>query len=284
MSELNLEDLHRAAEMIDRADVIVILSGAGMGVDSGLPDFRGSEGFWRAYPMLRRIGSFEDMASQRTFINNPSLAWGFYGHRFNLYRETVPHQGFQILKDWFESKDDGFVFTSNVDGHFQKSGFDPSQIYEIHGSINHVQCASPECDVYPEIWRMEDKAVDVGEDLHTVNPIRCRCGHVARPNIQMFWDGVFCGDGIEEQADRYRPFVDMLKTKRAVLIEIGAGDSIPSVMRETEYLSQWADGIIEINPGRELRNTKDNWVGFPVGALEALTAINSHLKVKGQMI
>ena len=92
-----------AARAIDSAEAILIGTGAGMGVDSGLPDFRGNEGFWKAYPPFAERGlSFVDMASPDWFDAEPALAWGFYGHRFNLYRDTVPHGGFGILQSWSE--------------------------------------------------------------------------------------------------------------------------------------------------------------------------------------
>lgn len=60
-----------------------------MGVDSGLPDFRGNEGFWKAYPALARAGiSFIEAANPDTFHARPATAWRFYGHRLQLYRET----------------------------------------------------------------------------------------------------------------------------------------------------------------------------------------------------
>src|SRR5262250_1763780 len=108
--------LERAARLIAEAEGLVIAAGAGMGVDSGLPDFRGSQGFWNAYPALgtREIG-FTAIASPPTFRTEPRLAWGFYGHRLQLYRETVPHAGFALLKDWAARRPQGaFVFTSNV--------------------------------------------------------------------------------------------------------------------------------------------------------------------------
>src|ERR1700758_3667657 len=96
---LNLEhQLDKAAEVIRTADAILITAGAGMGVDSGLPDFRGNEGFWKAYPVVARLGlSFVEMANPRWFRNQPELAWAFYGHRLNLYRQTMPHAGFAKL-------------------------------------------------------------------------------------------------------------------------------------------------------------------------------------------
>ena len=117
--------IQTAARVISQSDCLWIGAGAGIGVDSGLPDFRGDEGFWKAYPPLKRLGlTFYDMANPQSFHGDPTRAWGFYGHRLQRYRSTRPHQGFQILRSWCqELGKDSFVFTSNVDGHFQSSGF-----------------------------------------------------------------------------------------------------------------------------------------------------------------
>ena len=96
MMDINYQ---QCAALIDYADGLLITAGAGMGVDSGLPDFRGSEGFWKAYPALANAGiHFQEIASPESFRSHPRQAWGFYGHRLNLYRHTLPHDGFRILK------------------------------------------------------------------------------------------------------------------------------------------------------------------------------------------
>jgi NAD-dependent SIR2 family protein deacetylase len=119
------EKLEKATQWLRDADGLLITAGAGLGVDSGLPDFCGAEGFWRAYPALQHHGlSFEDMANPASFSNDPTLAWEFYGHRLALYRKTEPHPGFDILRKWGDRMQYGaFAFTSNVDGQFQKTGF-----------------------------------------------------------------------------------------------------------------------------------------------------------------
>src|SRR5207245_5238982 len=90
--------LQQAAHALATADVLLIGAGAGMGVDSGLPDFRGTQGFWRAYPPYEKLGlDFASVANPRWFASDPELAWGFYGHRLNLYRSSRPHDGFRIL-------------------------------------------------------------------------------------------------------------------------------------------------------------------------------------------
>ena len=69
-----------AKNMIEQADAVLITAGVGMGVDSGLPDFRGNDGFWEAYPPLKKIGlEFYDIANPKLFEINPELAWGFMG-------------------------------------------------------------------------------------------------------------------------------------------------------------------------------------------------------------
>jgi NAD-dependent SIR2 family protein deacetylase len=81
------------------------------------------------------------MANPARFAEHPEHAWGFYGHRLKLYRETVPHEGFSILRRWADRMPRGaFVFTSNVDGQFQIAGFPESRVDERHGSIHAPQC------------------------------------------------------------------------------------------------------------------------------------------------
>ncbi|MDQ3578948.1 MAG: NAD-dependent protein deacetylase, partial [Actinomycetota bacterium] len=129
--------LDRAAELIDNADAVLVCAGAGMGVDSGLPDYRGNQGFWRAYPPYARLElDFTAIADPAHFVSDPELAWGFYGHRLDLYRDTVPHKGFDVLKRW-----NARVFTSNVDGQFQRAGF--TDVAEVHGTIHWLQCLVP---------------------------------------------------------------------------------------------------------------------------------------------
>lgn len=115
------KELQRAVKAIRAAKALVFTSGAGMGVDSGLPDFRGPEGFWRAYPALKERGlRLESTSNPQWFERDPEFAWGFFGHRYNLYSQTTPHEGYHIILDWARQMENGyFAFTSNVDGHLQ---------------------------------------------------------------------------------------------------------------------------------------------------------------------
>ena len=128
--------IKEAAVTIEEADALIILAGAGMGVDSGLPDYRGNAGLWKEHPYLKELGlTFERAASPELFASDPELAWRFYGQRQRLYREAKPHHGFDLLKKWGQAKTRGyFVYTSNVDGHFHFAGYPGDRIAECRSN------------------------------------------------------------------------------------------------------------------------------------------------------
>lgn len=267
-------DFQRAADEINNADALIIAAGAGIGVDSGLPDFRGSGGFWKAYPALAQAGiHFFQIANPVTFRNDPQLAWGFYGHRLNLYRKTIPHEGFCILKDIGQSMPHGmFIFTSNVDGQFANAGFDNEQIHECHGSIHYMQCQNACTD---DIWSADDFYPQVGEEnclLVSELPQCPHCGEISRPNVFMFSDTSWLGHRADLQEKRLNIWKS--KIKRPVIIEIGAGDHIPTV----KYFSEEQNGfLIRINPAAPEWNSPDI-INFRMGGLEALKSIQQALE------
>jgi NAD-dependent SIR2 family protein deacetylase len=273
------KDILRAASLIKDADALIVSAGAGMGVDSGLPDFRGNEGFWKAYPALGNAKiDFTSIASPSAFNANPRLAWGFYGHRLALYRRTVPHHGFALLKHWGSKMKNGVsVFTSNVDGQFQIADFDPALINECHGSIHHLQCMEP-CN--GAIWDAEDFAPDVDDDvcmLRNPFPLCPDCSGIARPNVLMFGDWSWIPARQEAQAGRQAKWLSSVK--KPVIIELGAGTAIPTVRLFSENVCRRVGGyLVRINV-REPQVPREDDVGLAMGAHEALNAIVSHLGI-----
>ncbi len=268
----------KAANAIRSCSAIVIATGAGMGVDSGLPDFRGDEGFWKAYPPFRKLGlSFVDLADPRWFADNPAQAWGFYGHRLELYRKTKPHAGYQILKQWADSKAYGcFSFTSNVDCHFELSGFDTDRIVECHGSFSQLQCRQP-CS--QALWSATDTNVSIDEATMLANAPLPQCPHcnqTARPNILMFGDYKWIGNRTHAQVDRFNSWLSKIPKGEIAIIEIGAGTAVPSVRNLSATLIQQKYAtLIRINP-REPKGP-DRTISIAQGGLETLQEINELL-------
>lgn len=266
------ETIARCAKAIDLADGLLITAGAGMGVDSGLPDFRGTEGFWQVYPALQQAGiRFSTIASPATFRKDPRLAWGFYGHRLNLYRKTEPHEGFAILRDLGRHMDHGtFVFTSNVDGQFQRADFSSGQVVECHGSIHHLQCLD---GCMSEIWPADSFKPHVDEArCHLVNePPRCPwCGGVARPNILMFGDDEWIEHRARMQEANLQQWLGRIR--RLVILEIGAGTAIPSVRHFGESQECF---LIRINPREPELPAHRLGASLAMTALEALRSIHA---------
>jgi NAD-dependent SIR2 family protein deacetylase len=274
-------DYQHCAELIAQADGLLITAGAGIGVDSGLPDFRGTQGFWGAYPALGRARiAFEQIANPAAFERQPRLAWGFYGHRLQLYRQTIPHPGFAILRRIGERLAHGsFVFTSNVDGQFQKAGFPDHRLSECHGSIHHLQCSAGCNADRDSIWPADDFEPEIDEEQCLLTgdlPLCPRCRKIARPNILMFGDWGWLGQRSDAQDRRLQAW--LRRVERLLIIEVGAGTNIPTVRLLGERLK---GALIRINPSEahlpDEKRGKDGKAGqglaIAASGLEALRAI-----------
>jgi NAD-dependent SIR2 family protein deacetylase len=266
-----------AASAIEQAEHILITAGAGMGVDSGLPDFRGNEGFWNAYPPYRKLGlNFYEMADPQVFLSDGTLGWGFYGHRLALYRRTTPHEGFGILRSWAEGMKSHFVFTSNVDGQFLKAGFDADRIYEVHGSIHYLQCMQPCSDL---VWSAEEIEVAFEQEtMRALEPLpSCpRCGALSRPNVLMFGDFSYLSTRQSEQNRCYRSWLAEVGMEKLVVVEMGAGIAVPTVRYQGEQLVRERNArLVRINPRDP--EVPEGEISLSMGALEALRAVDEHL-------
>jgi NAD-dependent SIR2 family protein deacetylase len=266
---MSTELFSHAAGLIDQADGLIITAGTGLGVDSGLPDFRGTEGFWKAYPALAQAQiRFESIASPAAFKRDPALAWGFYGHRLLLYRKTIPHAGFGILKELADSMPHGgFVFTSNVDAAFQRAGFPETRIVECHGSIHYLQCLERCTDA---IWSADDFHPEVDEQTcRLISELpRCpECGALARPAILMFNDWDWAEGRMRIQSARFSGWRS--KTQNPVVIELGAGSAIPTVR---SFGHSQGCPVIRINPTEwQVPGKRD--IGIRSGALAGIMGI-----------
>jgi NAD-dependent SIR2 family protein deacetylase len=266
----------RAAQAIASADVLLATAGAGIGVDSGLPDFRGDTGFWRAYPPYERLGlRFVQLASPTTFVRDPELAWGFYGHRRALYRRTTPHAGITVLRDLVAGAPTaGAVFTSNVDGQFQRAGVDEDAVAECHGSLLWDQCLG-RCGQPP--WAADPAEVDVDPaTMRARGPLpSCpACGGLARPNVLLFGDSAWDPGRTDAQEARLATLLHAVAGEEVVVLEAGAGTAIPTVRWFGEGLTRSHGAtLVRINP----TDPAGGHVALRAGALAALTAIAAAL-------
>jgi NAD-dependent deacetylase len=148
---------------------IVVLSGAGMSAESGIPTFRGPGGLWENHRA-------EDLATPGAFARDPHLVWRWYEWRRELIRNAEPNEGHRAvarLEQHPALQVD--VVTQNVDGLHTRAG--SRNVIEIHGNITQVRCLA------------EQDVRDATEPFATLPP-HCECGSLLRPNVVWFGEAL----------------------------------------------------------------------------------------------
>ncbi|HET9551750.1 MAG TPA: Sir2 family NAD-dependent protein deacetylase [Anaeromyxobacteraceae bacterium] len=264
-----------AAEIVRWADALVVLSGPGMGADSGLPDLHDDRQFWRAYPPYERLGlRFVDVAHPEQFERAPELAWGFYGHRQALYRAARPHHGYEILRRWTERlAKPTAVATTCVDGLFLRAGFAREAVAELHGSIDHLQCLAPCCDA---VWSWHDAVpIDPATMRARALPYCPACGGVARPNVLMLGDERWLSWRADGQRERLEAFLDERAGPGLAVLELGASAAFPVLRHLSEELARHGATVVCVN-AREPGLSPPH-VALRAGPLAGLSAIEAAL-------
>ncbi len=151
---------------IAKLEPLVVLTGAGVSAESGVPTFRGDEGLWRTYRA-------ENLATPTAFHRDPQLVWEFYAWRRELIAACKPNQAHLLLAAIEKQISDFTLITQNVDGLHTAAG--SRNIIEIPGSIWRMRCTS--CGD-----RWEDRNVP----LETLPPPCPGCGEKARPDVVWF--------------------------------------------------------------------------------------------------
>lgn len=252
-------------DLVKQSHACVILAGAGMGVDSGLTTFRGQLGLWSEYPLAKQNQfCIQDMANSKNYVRYLDLIPPFYRSRLDHYRRVDPHQGFTHLLNYVETLPGSyFVITSNVDGHFQKAGFEPSRIYEVHGSINQWQCTSRQCSIEQESEGLLDAALILASDLsdNTSNAYCRQCGSIMRPNLLMFQDSEWFSmpyDLQEVKANRYLKWLQSNFCGQTLVVEIGAGSTLRTIRTMSETIAfDLETKLVRITP-QDLEETERN--------------------------
>jgi NAD-dependent SIR2 family protein deacetylase len=274
--DINMEILlQNSAHMINHADAIAIFAGAGMGVDSGLEQYRGNNGLWtKSLIINNKPVYYYDLMKPVAFKEQPELAWGLIGYLMEKYRITKPHIGFSILKDFLMHKE-YFIVTSNTDQQFQKAGFSTKRIFEIHGSIFNTQCGeSIECG----IWETPDIKLDSGSIIaNSLIPVCPFCNSYCRPNVHLFDDEFFVPFLSAEQQFRYMDWREEIESdcQNIIALEIGAGKTISTIRKYAEGFVSDNYPLIRINPN-DSETDKPNHISIPLSAREYLIEIKNY--------
>ena len=157
------------AELVRERQPCVVLTGAGISTESGIPDFRSPSGIWTKYDPM-------EYATISAFRRDPAKVWEFYALRFEMLTTANPNAGHLALAELERRGLVEAVVTQNIDGLHERAGSEA--VVEVHGSIRSASC--PECG---ERVPLEDVIAALEEAPAPPCP---RCGAVLKPGVVMF--------------------------------------------------------------------------------------------------
>jgi NAD-dependent deacetylase len=228
---LDVAALRSARRILDRARHVLVLSGAGMSAECGIPTFRGANG----------RDAWDDaattLATPRGFRTDPQRVWTWYLHRRREALRAQPHPGYLALAAW-ERRATVSIVTQNVDGLHALAG--SSHVVELHGTLHRFFCADQRHEV-----------TGVGDQDEVP---RCpRCGDYVRPAVVWFGEPIPDAAGIAAAEAVLRAEVVLL---------IGTSLKVTTPLGMLRHARRQGIPIIEVNPDPALPSTTGADAGY----------------------
>ncbi len=274
MSRANDEAQLRATSLCREAaasgGLVVVLTGAGISADSGIPTFRGKEGYWR-------VGSVnyhpQELATSSAFARVPHDVWRWYLHRHEICAAAAPNVAHESLVEVERALGDRFLLiTQNVDGLHTRAGTSPRRCHEIHGNIHHMRCAD---GCRPDVLALPVDVTSSDQNAAVRAALSCEgCGGWMRPHILWF---------DEMYDERYYRFDSSLRAagEAALLLIVGTTGATNLPNHVTRIASARGAALVVINPeptpftelasrydkGAHLAGTASRWLPLMINAL-----------------
>lgn len=208
----------RVASWMRAAERVVVLTGAGISAESGVPVFRGAGGLWRQFRP-------EQLATPEAFGRQPELVWEWYLWRRARIAAVHPNAGHLAIARWQRERADVSLLTQNVDGLHERAG--STGAIELHGNLWRVRCTAG-CGFRDE-------------DDHTAQPrtsLRCGCGDWLRPDVVWF------GEALDAAAmDRALAAVE----EADVIVVVGTSSVVYPVAALPQMARRRGAKIVEVN-------------------------------------
>ncbi|HEX2433370.1 MAG TPA: NAD-dependent deacylase [Gaiellaceae bacterium] len=213
----------RLADLVRERGPAVVLSGAGVSTESGIPDFRSPTGIWTRYDP-------QGYATIEAFRSDPVKIWDFYALRFRALTEAEPNAGHLALAGLEHDGHVRAVVTQNIDMLHKRAG--SRDVVEVHGSIRTSSC--PRCGA----------SYGVGEVLRLLErasaPECPQCGEILKPDV------VFFGELLPEAAiDRA---YELARSTRLLLV-VGSGLEVWPVSQLPEETQRKGGAVAIVNRG-----------------------------------
>jgi NAD-dependent deacetylase len=233
------------AKAIQAGGQVTVLSGAGVSAESGIPTFRGPEGYWT---VGSRNYQPSEIATGDMLRRHPEEVWKWFLFRRGVCADALPNAGHRAIFEMEGILGSRFrLITQNVDGLHLRAGNTPARTYQVHGNLNHMRC-SRECTaaVYPVPPGIPKKAR--GEELSGAERdlLKCpACGAMARPHV-LFWDEYY-----NEAHFRYESSL-RAASETTLLIIVGTTGSTNLPHQVANIVLQRGGTIFDINVERNV--------------------------------
>lgn len=205
--------------LLRRAKCVVVLTGAGVSAESGVPTFRDAQtGLWSKF-------NPEELATPSAFVRNPRLVWEWYEYRRKLVSNAKPNAAHNALAEMERLFPEFHLITQNIDGLHQRAG--SAAVVELHGNINRTKCFQ------------EGTIISSWPETDDVPPKCPKCGGLLRPDVVWFE---------EPMPEKETSLAFELSRRCDLFISIGTSAVVyPAAMLPFEARSSGAT-VLEINP------------------------------------
>ncbi len=220
---------------------IVVLTGAGISAESGIPTFRGPEGYWTVGSKEYRP---EQMATYTMFRSHPDEVWQWYLYRIGICRNAEPNTGHKAVVKMENLLDDRFLLiTQNVDGLHLRAGNSKKRTFQIHGNIELVRCGNA-CsrDIYPLPDGVKTKEKNEPLDEKDKDALKCpKCGNSLRPHVLWF------DESYNEEYYRFDSSIQAA-VEANMLISVGTSGATNLPMQVGSIAASRGATLVDINP------------------------------------
>jgi NAD-dependent deacetylase len=244
--------VERLAELMRTRQPCVVLTGAGVSTESGIPDFRSATGIWVQYDP-------QEYATIDAFLADPAKVWDFYGRRLDVLAEAEPNDGHRALAELEEHGWVRAVITQNVDGLHARAG--TRELVEVHGSLRSAVCLGCGGRV-----PMEEAAALLPA------PACPRCGRILKPDVVMFGE-LLPVDAIERAL--------RLAAEARLLLVVGSSLEVYPVASLPQETLAAGGSLAVVNRGATQWDSRASVV-IDAGAGETLRALAERLPSRGE--
>jgi NAD-dependent protein deacetylase/lipoamidase len=242
-------NVERLAELVRDRQPCVVLTGAGISTESGIPDFRSAQGIWARYDPF-------EVAHIDALRRDPVRVWDFYALRLDLLAQAQPNDGHRALAELEERGWIRAVVTQNVDGLQQRAG--SREVVEVHGSLREAECTG--CGLRAPM-------ADAVASLPL--PACPECGEILKPGVVMFGE-LLPPDAIER--------AQQLAVEAGLLLVVGSSLEVHPVAALPGETLAAGGALAIVNRGETPWDSRAELV-LDAGAGETLSALAAALGI-----